>query len=367
MSRNISQAMATWLASDVLTFATCAQITRKDGTAFGFTDHDADIVYNGFTYQSRGGYSPSAVEAADDLSTANLEINALFLDSGGAVTQADIEAGLWDNAAVLIFGVNYADLTMGQVNLTAGNLGQFTILNGGWKVELRGLAQTLQQTISQMYSPSCRALFGDSRCKLTPPTASGMVASVTTAGMVWSDPSLTQTGPVSEYIDTIGYTIPTASPYQIIVVPPSGSWASSVSVVDGGKQTYGQTGGSPGNLQYSVTPNADGSATYTFNSNNAGNEIFINFNYAQGYFSFGTVRWTSGANAGYSFNVRTFSPGVVTLSLPTPFPISAGDQYVITAGCDRQIGTCVARWNNVVNFRGEPYIPGPDVILAPLS
>lgn len=367
MSRNISQAMATWLASHVRTFATCVQVTRKDGAVFGFTDLDTDIVYSGLTYQSCAGYSPSAIEAASDLSTSNMEIDALLLASGGVVPQSDIEAGLWDNAAVLIFGVNYADLTMGQINLTAGNLGQFTIANGGWKVELRGLAQTLQQTISQMYSPTCRAIFGDSRCKVTPPTANGTVSSVATAGMAWSDPSLQQTGAPSEYEDTIGHTIPTAAPYQIIVVPPSGSWQSPGTVKDEFNTIYTLVSGSPGALQFSATPNSDGSATYTFNSDNAAEEVFIDFTYALGYFTYGTVRWTSGANAGYSFNVKTFSPGVVTLPLPTPFPIAVGDQYVITAGCDRQIGTCGSRWSNVVNFRGEPYVPGPDAIPAPIS
>jgi len=369
MSRNITQAMATWLTSDVLTLAACVRITRKDGSVFGFTDLDIDVVYGGITYLSSSGYTPSAIQSANDLSTSNMEINALLLEDGGVVTQTDIEAGIWDNAAVLIFGLNYADLTMGQINLTVGNLGQFTVMNGGWKVELRGLAQTLQQTIGEQFSPGCRATLGDARCKvdLASFTFLGIVASVTQAGLAWSDPTLTQGGALSEYIDTVGHTIPTIAPYQVTVVPPSGGWASSVSVLDSGQKVYSQVDSNPGSSQYSVSANPDGSATYTFYSNTAGGEIFLNYNYTRGYFALGKVTWTSGQNAGYSQDVRTFAPGAVTLGLPTPYPIAAGDAYSIVAGCDRQIGTCVASYNNVVNFRGEAYIPGPDVLLAPKS
>jgi uncharacterized phage protein (TIGR02218 family) len=63
--------------------------------------------------------------------------------------------------------------------------------------------------------------------------------------------------------------------------------------------------------------------------------------------------------------VKQFAPGIVTLALPMEFPIVAGDTYTITAGCDKQFGTCKARYNNVVNFRGEPYIPGIDTVIKP--
>ena len=110
-----------------------------------------------------------------------------------------------------------------------------------------------------------------------------------------------------------------------------------------------------------------GEFCYYFNSNNAGSEIFISYNYATGFFAFGYVKWASGANAGTTQDVRTFAPGLVTLALPAPYPIQPGDAYTIVAGCDKQIGTCVSRYDNVLNFRGEAYIPGPDVLLSPQS
>ncbi|MDE5056044.1 phage BR0599 family protein [Wolbachia endosymbiont of Drosophila bicornuta] len=33
-------------------------------------------------------------------------------------------------------------------------------------------------------------------------------------------------------------------------------------------------------------------------------------------------------------------------------------KYSILAGCDKTFPTCRSKFNNTVNFRGEPYIPG---------
>ncbi|WP_213308166.1 DUF2163 domain-containing protein [Paraburkholderia sacchari] len=362
--RSISTAMNAWLQQAVTTFATCVKVTRTDGQIFGFTDHDSDIVYAGQRYVSATGYTASAIESSYNLSTSNLEVEGLLFP-GGAVQQADVEGGVWNNAAVLIFGLNFADLTMGQINLTSGNLGQWSLQNGSWRAELRGLAQILQQATGEQFSPTCRATFGDSRCLIAgglgPLTASGSVASIVTQNMVWNDPTLTQTGPPSSFVDTSGHTIPTATPYQVQVVAPSGAFSANTSVVDGGGRVYSQVSSSPGEGQYSV----NSSGLYSFASNDAGIEVFINFTYTMGYFAYGKVTWTSGQNKGYTQPVKTFAPAVVTLALPTPFPIAPSDTYSIVAGCDKQFGTCKSRWNNVPHFRGEPYIPGPDVVLAP--
>ena len=44
--------------------------------------------------------------------------------------------------------------------------------------------------------------------------------------------------------------------------------------------------------------------------------------------------------------------------------VAVGDTFNAIAGCDKTIGTCVAKFNNAVNFRGEPYVPGMDKMLS---
>jgi uncharacterized phage protein (TIGR02218 family) len=81
---------------------------------------------------------------------------------------------------------------------------------------------------------------------------------------------------------------------------------------------------------------------------------------ANDYFSGGVVRFTSGANSGLAMEVRDFSSSRFGLFLPLPYAIAIGDHYSVTAGCDKQFDTCIGRFNNALNFRGEPHVPGTD-------
>jgi hypothetical protein len=358
--RTISTPLLLHLQGDVRTLATLWLITRQDAQVFGFTDHDTDIEFGGMTYLA-AGYTASAIDMTSDLSTGNMEVDAIL--NNGVIEQADIEAGLWNYAAVSISLCNYMDLTMGALVVTSGVTGEFDLYNGQFKAELRGLAQIMQQPAGNVYSSTCRATFGDSQCliDLTPLTFSGSVGTVTNLRS-WSDPTLTQVGPTVQYTDSVGQKTPSTSPYTITVVPPTGgAWVSNDSVQDGQGNVYEEVGGSPGDNQYSVV-----AGVYTFDgAENANTEVFINYNYAIGYFAYGLVSFTSGQNKGYSMEVKTFAPGVVTLALQLPFPLAAGDTYTIIAGCDKQFGTCRDRFNNIIHFRGEPYIPGIDTIIRP--
>jgi uncharacterized phage protein (TIGR02218 family) len=82
-----------------------------------------------------------------------------------------------------------------------------------------------------------------------------------------------------------------------------------------------------------------------------------------GYFSYGTITFTSGNNNGFTTEIREFTNGAFALFIPTPKALQVGDSYTAIAGCDKRLDTCIARFNNAVNFRGEPYVPGTDKIL----
>ncbi|PRX28995.1 phage conserved hypothetical protein BR0599 [Meinhardsimonia xiamenensis] len=89
--------------------------------------------------------------------------------------------------------------------------------------------------------------------------------------------------------------------------------------------------------------------------------------FAAGWFSFGTVSWTSGANAGRRAEVSMHSvtsSGVTISLLEKPVRgIAPGDAFEIRAGCDKALGTCAAKFANALNFRGFPHIPGDDAVL----
>jgi uncharacterized phage protein (TIGR02218 family) len=84
---------------------------------------------------------------------------------------------------------------------------------------------------------------------------------------------------------------------------------------------------------------------------------------ATSFFQYGVVTFTSGANIGLSFVVKDSAVGTITLQLPPPYTVAAGDGYSAVAGCDKKLRTCIDRFNNVVNFRGEPYLQGLDKLV----
>ena len=89
--------------------------------------------------------------------------------------------------------------------------------------------------------------------------------------------------------------------------------------------------------------------------------------FEDGWFAAGKLIFTSGANNGLSVEVKNHRKGAavrLTLWQAMPEQIEAGDTFVVTAGCDKRFDTCRARFNNAVNFRGFPHIPGNDFIIA---
>ena len=90
--------------------------------------------------------------------------------------------------------------------------------------------------------------------------------------------------------------------------------------------------------------------------------------FADGAFSAGKISFTSGANDGLAVEVKRHrrDAGGVSIELwqQMPEPIAAGDTFAITAGCDKRVATCRDRFNNAVNFRGFPHIPGNDFVIT---
>ena len=83
-----------------------------------------------------------------------------------------------------------------------------------------------------------------------------------------------------------------------------------------------------------------------------------------GFFRYGSVRFTSGANAGVTVDVeshrKTGGDVVIDFWLPMAIAPAPGDTFLITAGCDKTFETCRITFNNQRNFRGFPHMPGAD-------
>jgi len=88
--------------------------------------------------------------------------------------------------------------------------------------------------------------------------------------------------------------------------------------------------------------------------------------FSDSWFSAGRLTWTGGANVTLAVEVKRhrIDAGNVIIELwqAMPEPLGVGDAFTVTAGCDKRLETCRARFNNTVNFRGFPHIPGNDFV-----
>ncbi|NJM50619.1 MAG: DUF2163 domain-containing protein [Sphingomonadales bacterium] len=79
-------------------------------------------------------------------------------------------------------------------------------------------------------------------------------------------------------------------------------------------------------------------------------------------FAYGHVRWLDGKNCGLTSNIYASGNKDVYLAQIPEFPVLAGTRAALVEGCNKIIATCSGRFANAVNFRGEPYLPGNDLL-----
>jgi uncharacterized phage protein (TIGR02218 family) len=76
----------------------------------------------------------------------------------------------------------------------------------------------------------------------------------------------------------------------------------------------------------------------------------------------GRVRYLSGANCGLVSVVLSASGSTLQLRDLPRAAVEPGCGVELREGCDKRFQTCVSRFNNAVNFRGEPHLPGNDLL-----
>jgi uncharacterized phage protein (TIGR02218 family) len=282
----IPSALQAKLDGGVTTLARCWLITRNDGVVQGFTDHDEDIVVNDVICRAGSGLTAAEATAQLGLAIGGTELSGAFNDD--TLTEADLAAGRYDAAKVEIWLVDWSEPAL-KVKLNAGVLGEVRREGAAFTAELRGLAYRFAEDCGRLYTKTCNADLGDTRC-------------------------------------AVDLTVP--------AMRGEGSLAEVI-------------------------------ATSVFRADGLGA-------YADDWFTAGRLAWTGGANAGQAVEVKSHraEAGIVTLELwqAMPEPLAAGDTFTVTAGCDKHFDTCVAKFNNAVNFRGFPHIPGNDfVVRYPVS
>lgn len=76
----------------------------------------------------------------------------------------------------------------------------------------------------------------------------------------------------------------------------------------------------------------------------------------------GTARWLDGPHAGMAMGIIAVSEGQLLLDAPIAGDLAPGLRLTLREGCDHRLETCANRFANAVNFRGEPFLPGNDLV-----
>lgn len=159
--RTLTAGLADHLASGATTLCWCWRLERKDGVVFGFTDHDRDLAFDGVTYEAAAGMSASELNESLGLGVDNLEVSSAVTSE--RLTESDLAGGIYDDARVEIYQVNWQDVAQ-RVVMRAGSLGEIKRAGPLFSAEVRGLAHYLQQPTGRLYQKTCDADVGDARC-----------------------------------------------------------------------------------------------------------------------------------------------------------------------------------------------------------
>ena len=261
-----------WLQGELTTLALCWRVERRDGVTIGLTDHDRDLVADGLIHHAAPGMTPSAIKRSDGLDADTMDVAGAL--TSAAIGEADLIAGRWDGARVMLFAVDWTNPTA-PVPLGEGTIGAVETKNGAFTAELAGPTAALDRPVCEATSPECRAELGDKRCRVAMGGRRQILRLVS--------------------IDDAVVTVASAEP----------------------------------------STNAYGG---------------------------GLLRWLSGDNCGLESAVAASAGASVTLRAAPAFAAAAGALVELIEGCDKSLATCAARFGNAANFRGEPYLPGMDLL-----
>jgi uncharacterized phage protein (TIGR02218 family) len=253
------------------TVATFWRIYRRDGVALAFTSHDRDLSFGGLRHLAAPGMIPAAIRLTSELSNDSAEVQgALNHDS---IREAELAAGLFDEAAIEIGAVDWTSLD--HHTLYTGQIGRIEDDQTQFAAELRSTKSLLEQDLVPRTSPSCRAEFCGRGCGLS----------------------------------AVRFT----SVHALAEVD-----------LDGNRVRFAGLDG----------------------------EAHVD----------GRLRFMAGPQTGVAFGIIDADADWLVVDRPLVPGTLPGTRTELREGCDHMIVTCAERFGNAANFRGEPFLPGNDLL-----
>ncbi len=168
--RNLPVSMNSALQAGAAKLCHVWLITRRDGVTLGFTDHDADLTFQGVLCVAATGLTKGAVEQTLG-GEGSGAVSGILSDD--RITPADVEAGLYDEAAIREYVVDWTAPDQ-FVLMSSGTLGRIEARGGmgegaSFVAHIEGPAAKLNRVIGRRFTHLCDAALGDARCGLSAP------------------------------------------------------------------------------------------------------------------------------------------------------------------------------------------------------
>lgn len=159
--RNLSAVFQQHLASGATTTCNCWRLTRHDGLALGFTDHDRSVSFDGSTFEPGTGLTAARAESQLGFGVGGTEVSGVL--SSPSLDAASLGNGLYDGAKVETWLVNWHDPEQ-RVLLESATTGEIRRSEHAFTAELRSGAHALDQERGRLYQSACSAELGDNAC-----------------------------------------------------------------------------------------------------------------------------------------------------------------------------------------------------------
>lgn len=318
-------------------FCTCWKITRRDGTILRFTDHNADLQVpvdvSGLytvgspyeTFKAATGILSSARDREGNLRGGNIEARGFI--TAAEITEADLESGLYDNAAVIEYLVDWRYPWAGPFFFIEYEVSEIEHSGEFWSVQLEGFPRQLRQPAGDSYTK-------DGRVKAaTVSEVTGEVTTILTQRRIFK----CQVGNLDMEDNVQAVAVGSQGAGYSIFRRSSGSWTTDGYKVGDSVTSAGFSNG-PNNGQWVVSLVGSTDLEVVDASDVIVNEAAATGKTVMqtGVYDDGKIEWTTGSNAGVFSTVRAVTnvggaiPVQFELQLETPHDISTGDDFKVS-------------------------------------
>ena len=219
--RVLPPALAAKLNSGVTTMAQAWRLTRADGVVVAVTQHDSDLTFDGTIFRAAHSFVGTDHEQAVNLAPDRTALSGAL--TIGAISEADLASGRWDQAKIEAFWVDWSN-PADNIPVWSGVVAGASWRGAAFELDIVGPETVLNREIGRVYARTCDAVLGDLRCKVDL-AASGRTSQAIIASVVL-DRRLTIAAPNGKIArDFVGGVL-------TIVSGPASSWRCDITRIE---------------------------------------------------------------------------------------------------------------------------------------